>query len=90
MFEKICNELSSQFCIPKYQMREILLAFKKELIEAIMNGDEFVISGLFAVKQFKTKGYKRLNPFTGTEIEVPARIQTKIVPAAKIKYRPLD
>lgn len=89
MFETLCDELANEFCIPRYIMRKILLSFKKKLIEAVENGEDFVLSGLLSVKHVTTKEYKRINPFTGKEIHIKARRQTKITPSKKIKFSPL-
>lgn len=89
MFEKIVDELSAEFSLPRFLMRKICMKFKKELIAAIESGEEFVLSGLFAVKTHTTKPYSRINPFTKKPLEVPARLQTKLIPAKKIKYRPI-
>lgn len=90
MFELLCDEISAEYCVPRYKLRKILISFKQKLIEAIENGEDFVLSGLFSVKHVETKEYKRINPFTGKEIHIKARKQTKITPAKKIKFQPLE
>ena len=90
MLDMICAELAAQYGIPKYKMQMILNSYKEELIRAILDAEEFVLSGLMAVRQITSKPIKRLNPFTNEEIDMPARRQVKLIPSRKIKYRPLQ